>query len=91
MRPAPDKTAIIINPFLTLSGIPPETFKYRLGNRSALKWVIDQYQVKKNKHTGEISDPNRPDNKEYIIRLVRQVVQVGSKTVEIIKNLPKIM
>ena len=34
-----------MNDSLTLAGIPPEVFDYRLGNRSALEWVIDQYQV----------------------------------------------
>jgi predicted helicase len=43
MRLSKDKTAVIVNPSLTLAGTPPETFSYRLGNRSALEWVIDQY------------------------------------------------
>jgi predicted helicase len=42
MRLSKDKTAVKVNPSLTLAGIPPETFQYRLGNRSALDWVIDQ-------------------------------------------------
>jgi predicted helicase len=36
---------LFYNEFLTLSGIPPEVFAYKLGNRSALEWVIDQYRV----------------------------------------------
>jgi predicted helicase len=40
-----EKTTLTYNQFLTLSGIPKETYEYRLGNRSALEWVIDQYQV----------------------------------------------
>ena len=52
MRLNRDKTSIIYNQFLTLSGIPPETFEYRLGNRSAREWVIDQYQVSKDKRSG---------------------------------------
>ena len=35
-----------------LAGIPPEVFHYRLGNRSALEWVIDQYQVSTDKRSG---------------------------------------
>jgi len=35
---------LLVNPSLTLAGIPPETGQYRLGNRSALDWVIDQYR-----------------------------------------------
>ena len=64
------------------SGIPPEAFDYRLGSRSALEWVIDQYQVK-----GE-SDPNREDDPGYIVRLVGQVVRVSIETARIVKSLP---
>jgi Type ISP C-terminal specificity domain len=42
MKLTKDKTSLIYNQFLTLSGIPPETYEYRLGNRSALEWIIDQ-------------------------------------------------
>jgi predicted helicase len=63
MRLSRDKTEIVVNPSLTLRGIPAEAFEYKLGNRSALEWVIDQYQVK-----GE-SDPNRADDEKYIVRL----------------------
>jgi len=48
----------------------PEAFEYRLGNRSALEWVIDQYQVTEDSHSGIRSDPNHPDDPEYIVRLV---------------------
>jgi Type ISP C-terminal specificity domain len=39
---------------------PPETFEYRLGNGSALDWVIDQYQVSTDKCSGITNDPTRP-------------------------------
>ena len=74
---------------LTLEGIPPETFDYRLGNRSALEWVIDQYQVSEDPRSGIKSDPNLEDDPEYIVRLVGQVVRVSVETVEIVKGLPK--
>jgi predicted helicase len=88
MRLSKDKTALVVNPSLTLAGIPPETFQYRLGNRSALEWVIDQYQVSEDKRSGIRSDPNRADDEEYIVRLVGQVVQVSLKTAAIIDQLP---
>ena len=47
--------------------------KLRLGNRSALEWVIDQYQVSTDKRSGITSDPNRPDDPEYIVRLIGPV------------------
>ena len=88
MRLNKDKTAVIVNPSLTLAGLPPETFQYRLGNRSALEWVIDQYQVSEDKRSGIRSDPNRSDDPEYIVRLVGQVVRVSLETVRIIAGLP---
>lgn len=89
MRLSKDKTAVTVNPSLTLTGIPPETFQYRLGNRSALEWVIDQYQVSEDKRSGIRSDPNRPDDPEYIVRLVGQMVQVSLETVRIVASLPE--
>ncbi len=88
MRLSKDKTALTVNPSLTLAGIPPETFEYRLGNRSALDWVIDQYQVYTDKHSVITSDPNRADDPEYIVRLVGQVIRVSLETVRIVKALP---
>ena len=60
----------------------------RLGNRSALEWVIDQYQVSTDKRSGITSDPNREDDPEYIVRLVGQVVRVSLETVKVVKGLP---
>jgi predicted helicase len=89
MRLSKDKTAVRVNPSLTLEGVPPETFSYRLGNRSALDWVIDQYQVTEDKRSGIRSDPNRPDDPEYIVRLVGQVIQVSVETAKITASLPE--
>jgi predicted helicase len=82
MKLSADKQSLRVNESLTLGGIPAEAFEYRLGSRSALEWVIDQYQVK-----GE-SDPNREDDPGYIVRLVGQVVRVSVATVRIVKDLP---
>ena len=82
MKLAPDKKSLRVNELLNLAGIPPETFDYRLGSRSALDWIIDQYQVK-----GQ-SDPNREDDPGYIVRLVGQVVRVAVETLRIVNDLP---
>ena len=87
MRLAKDHRSLKVNDSLTLGGIPPETFEYRLGNRSALEWVIDQYQVTEDKHSGVRSDPNRPDDPEYIVRLVGQIICVSLETVKLVKSL----
>ena len=62
MRLSKDKTQLKVNDSLTLARIPPEVFDYRLGNRIALDWVIDQYQISTDKRSGITSDPNNPDD-----------------------------
>jgi predicted helicase len=88
MRLSKDKRSLVVNKSLTLGGIPSETFQYRLGNRSALEWVIDQYQVTEDAKSGIRSDPNRRDDPEYIVRLVGQVVRVSLETVRLVSSLP---
>jgi len=82
-----DKTQLRYNDFLSLSGIPPEVYEYRLGNRSALEWVVDQYRVSTDARSGIVNDPNREDDPEYIVRLVGQVVTVSVETVRLVGKL----
>lgn len=82
-----DKTQLKYNSFLTLSGIPPEVYEYKLGNRSALEWVIDQHQVTTDNRSGIVNDPNREDDPEYIARLVGQVISVSLETVRLVREL----
>ena len=89
MRLNKDKTELRVNLSLTLAGIPPAVFDYRLCNRSALDWVIDQYRVTEDQRSGIRSDPNRADDPEYIVRLVGQVVRVSLETVRIVNGLPE--
>ena len=88
MRLSKDKTGIKYNDFLTLDGIPAKAFDYRLGNQSALEWVIDQYRVKTGKRSGIVNDPNRLEDPEYIVRLIGTVIAVSLETVEIVEGLP---
>ena len=88
MRLSKDKTQLKYNDFLTLDGIPAEAFNYRLGNRSALEWVVDQYRVKVDKRSGIVNDPNRADEPQYIVDLIGRVITVSLRTVEIVDGLP---
>jgi predicted helicase len=72
----------------TLRGIPAAAFDYRLGNRSALEWVIDQYRVSTDPRSGIVNDPNREDDPQYILRLIGQVITVSLETQQIIAALP---
>ena len=87
MRFSKDKTQIRYNDFLTLAGIPAEAFQYRLGNRSALEWVVDQYRVKTDRRSGIENNPNRGDDEEYIVDLIRKVISVSLETVRIVEGL----
>ena len=79
------------NAYLTLTGIPEKAFAYRLGNRSAIDWIVDQYRVKTDKRSGIVSDPNGySDDEQYIIKLIERVVQVSVDTVEIVEKLAKV-
>jgi predicted helicase len=66
-------------------------FDYQLGNRSALEWVIDQYRVARDEHAEIVSDPNRLDDEQYIVRLVGQVVTVSLETGKIVAGLPELV
>jgi predicted helicase len=90
MRLSKDKTSLAVNEALTFGGVPPEAFDYKLGNRSALEWVVDQYQVTTDKRSGIVSDPNRADDPEYIARLVRRVITVSVETARLVAALPPV-
>ncbi len=83
-----DRSELKYNDFLTLRGIPLDVYNYRLGNRSALEWVIDQYRVTTDPRSGITNDPNRADDPRYILRLIGQVINVSLETNKIIANLP---
>ena len=88
MKLSKDKTQLVYNDFLTLEGIPAKAFDYRLGNRSALEWVIDQYRIKTDKRSGIVNDPNRADDPRHIVKLIGKVIAVSLETVEIVEGLP---
>ena len=90
MRLSKDKTQLTYNGFLTLGNIPAAAFNYRLGNRSALEWIVDQYRVKTDKRSGIVNDPNRAADPQYILRLIGKVISVSLETVKIVESLPEL-
>ena len=90
MKLSKDKTQLTYNDFLTLDGIPAEVYNYRLGTRSALEWIVDQYRVKTDKRSGIVNDPNRAEEPRYIADLIARVITVSLKTVEIVEGLPEL-
>lgn len=84
MKLTRNKDAVVVNDTLTLTGIPAGCFDYRLGSRSALEWVLDQYQVKTDTRSGMTSNPNRDDDPEFVARLVGRIVTVSVETVALV-------
>lgn len=80
MRISKDRTALQYNEYLKASGIPEHVWNYRLGNKSALEWVIDQYRSKRDKRTGLNIDPNISRQSKYVMELIGKVVMVSVNT-----------
>ena len=83
------EVSLMYNDAITLRGIPPEALEYRLGNKSALHWLVDQYQVSTDPRSGIRNDPNRADAPEYIVKLIKKIVTVSVETVKILRALPE--
>ena len=86
------KDEIAVDESTTLTGVPPEAWEYKLGNRSALEWVCDQYRdytpsdptIREKFHTYRFAD-----YKEQAITLLQRVCRVSVETVRIIKEMEK--
>ena len=81
---------IIIDELTTIKGIPKEAWEYKLGIRSAIEWVLDQYKestpsdltIKEKFNTYKFAD-----YKDHVIDLLKRVVTVSVKTMEIVKQM----
>ena len=63
-----------------------------LGSRSAIEWIMERYQVKTDKASGIVNDPNdwcdETGDPRYILDLVKRIVTVSLETMKIVKALP---
>lgn len=99
-RLADDKTSIIYNEHVTISGIPAQAQDYLLGSRSGLDWLLDRYRLSTHKASGIVNDPNdwmaegagsgptasaRP---RYLLDLIARITTVSVRTQEIVASLP---
>ena len=85
-----DKTTIIYSNKITISGIPLEAYDYKVCDRSAIEWIIERYQISRDKDSGILNDPNtwNPDNPRYILDLLKRIVRVSLETLKIVNELP---
>jgi predicted helicase len=87
-----DRSTILYNANVTLCGIPEEAYRYQLGSRSAIEWIIDRYHVRTDKTSGIVNDPNdwsrEVGDPRYILDLLARVVTVSVETMKIVNCLP---
>ncbi len=87
-----DKTRIIYNSHVTISKIPLEAYEYVVNGKPAIEWIMERYQVTRDKDSGIVNDPNdwSKEHKQprYIVDLIGRVVRVSIETMKIVKKLP---
>lgn len=84
-----DRSTIIFNDSITISNIPEKAYQYIVNGRSAIEWIMDQYQVKMDKKSGITDDPNDySDDQKYIFNLLLRIINVSIQTVDLVNKLP---
>lgn len=81
---------IVLDSETVLAGVPAEAWEYRLGNRSAIEWILDQYKEKKPKDPtirAHFDTYRFADYKEKVIDLLARVTAVSVATVRITREM----
>lgn len=91
----PDKTTVIYNSNITITGIPLEAYDYVVNGKSALDWVIKCQCVKVDKKSGIVNDANSyaietVGDPAYPLKLFQRVITVSLETMKIVNALPKL-
>ena len=90
LRADKDSGIITLDEQTTLTGVPAEAWEYRLGSRSALEWILDQYKEKKIKDPAireQFNTYRFADHKERVIDLLGRVCAVSAFTTNIVEEL----
>ena len=90
LRADKERGTITLDERTTLAGIPAQAWEYRLGNRSALEWVLDQYKERKPRDPTireKFNTYRFSDHKERVIDLLRRVCTVSVATMEIVDSM----
>lgn len=87
-----DRSTIIYNGRISVVNIPEVAYDYIVNGKSAIEWIMERYQVKTDKDTGIVNDPNawarEHENPRYILTLLLSVINVSIKTQGIVSKLP---
>ena len=91
MRLSKDKSVLTYNDYITLSGIPAESYDYVVNGKSPINWIIDRYQISQDKKSLIINDPNdllkETGDYRYIINLIKKAATLCIQSVNIISKI----
>jgi predicted helicase len=90
-----DKTKVIYNSKITMTGIPLEAYEYVVNGKPALEWVMERQAVTTHKDSGIVNDANdwaieTMGNAKYPLELFQRVITVSLETMKIVNALPKL-
>ena len=91
LRAVKEEGIIQIDDNTELCNIPPSAWDYKLGNRSALEWMLDEYKEKQLPAptiAGQFNTYHLHDYKEHVINLLQRVCTVSVETIKIINAMP---
>lgn len=84
-----DKSTILIAGSFGVSGIPEEAFDFKLGSKSVIELLMDRYQLKVEKDSGIVNDPNEKFDAEDMADLISRMVTVCVETEKLRNSVPK--
>ena len=86
-----NKTSLIVNDYVKLTGIPSEAHKYQVNGRTPIEWFIDRYKITRDSNSGIVNDPNYWfDSPEDLISSFKRIVYLSLETVRIVEALPNL-
>ena len=90
-----DKTTVVYNSKITMTGIPIEAYEYVVNGKPALEWVMERQAVTTHKDSGITNDANdwaidTMHNPRYPLELFQRVITVSLETMKIVNALPKL-
>ena len=90
LRADKERNVITVDDQTSLAGVPDEAWDYRLGSRSALEWVLDQYKERKPRDPTireRFNTYRFADHKERVVDLLGRVCAVSAFTTTIVNEL----
>ena len=88
-----DKSRVVYNHKITMTGIPLEAYEYVVNGKPALEWVMERQAVTMHKDSGIVNDANlwateTMGNARYPLELFQRVITVSLETMKIVRALP---